>query len=43
MPGVATRAMLGFPGRFTFPEYLGVAFLIVAISYYWGRFVNKMV
>ncbi len=43
MPGRATLTLLQFPARFTVPEYLGLSFLVLAVSFYWARFINRMV
>lgn len=40
--GKVTNRLLEIPGRFTFPEYLGIAFIIYMIGLYWGRFINKL-
>jgi hypothetical protein len=40
--GTFTKTFLTSAQKFTLPEVFGIAFIIVAVSLYWARFINDL-
>jgi len=40
--GSFSKTFLASAQKFTLPEVFGIAFIVVALSLYWARFVNDL-